>query len=181
MTTSVNDFSPFLGQPIRSVQTYLREIGKNYEEMPKVIPDGIYGPETESSVRWFQEFSGLPVTGIVDKRTWDTLLEEYLVLLAQREPPHCIRILPDDFTEILPGEERNELHPIQALLKNLANELETVADLEITGIHDENSVNSVKSVQRILGKEEHGKIDKEFWNDLADLYEVHAARPRFQR
>ncbi|MBQ7792411.1 MAG: peptidoglycan-binding protein, partial [Clostridia bacterium] len=95
---NVNDFSPFLGQPIRSVQTYLREIGNKYSEMPNIIPDGIYGPETEASVRWFQEFVGLPVTGIVDKRTWDTILEEYFTLLAEREPPVCIRILPDNFT-----------------------------------------------------------------------------------
>ena len=178
---NVNDFSPFLGQPIRSVQTYLREIGNKYEDMPNVIPDGIYGSETEASVRWFQEFAGLPVTGIVDIRTWDTILEEYFTLLAEREPPVCIRILPDDFTVILPGEERKELNPIQAILKNLANELETVSDLEITGIHDENSVNSVKSVQQILGKTEHGNIDKEFWNDLASVYEVHIANPKFQR
>lgn len=177
----VNDFSPFLGQPIRSVQTSLREVAKKYDDMPTVIPDGIYGPETENSVRWFQEFSGLPVTGVVNKKTWDTLLEEYFTLLAEREPPVCIRILPDDFTVILPGESPKELTSIQALLKNLANELETVADLEITGIHDESSVQSVQSVQKILGKEEHGRIDKELWNDLALLYETHISNPKFYR
>lgn len=181
MTTSVNDFSPFVGQPVRSVQTVLREIGNQYEQMPKVIPDGIYGTETEASVRWFQEFAGLPVTGVVDKATWDTLLEEYVALLAQREPPRCIQILPEDFVTIFPGEERVELKPIQAILKNISSELDTVEDLEITGIHDNNSVNSVKSIQKILGKEEHGKIDKDFWNDLADIYEVHVSRPKFQR
>lgn len=181
MPTSVNDFSPFLAQPVRSVQTYLREIGNTYSEMPKVIPDGIFGPETERSVRWFQEFAGLQVTGIVDKKTWDTILEEYFVLLTKREPPNCIRILPDDFDIILPGDKKTELHPIQSLLRNLSNELETVQTPEITGVHDEKSVNSVKSVQRILGKEPHGNIDKEFWNDLTALYEVHISRPRFQR
>lgn len=181
MSTSVNDFSPFLGQPIRSLQTFLREIGNQYEEMPTVIPDGIYGEQTEASVRWFQEFRGLPVTGVVDKRTWDTILEEYFLLLAEREAPACVAILPDDFTVIVPGDEKRELQPIQAILKSLSNELETISDLDITGIHDEKSVDSVKSVQAILGKEAHGTIDKEFWNDLVSLYENHISKSRFHR
>jgi peptidoglycan hydrolase-like protein with peptidoglycan-binding domain len=32
--------------------------------------DGIFGPATETVVRMFQSDSGLPVTGIVDERTW---------------------------------------------------------------------------------------------------------------
>ncbi len=179
MQTSVNDFSPFLGQPIRSVQTMLREVGSVYEEMPNVIPDGIYGTETEASVRWFQQFSNLPVTGVTDKLTWDTLLKEYVRLSEQRQPPRCIRILPDDFAVIFPGEERRELTVIQALLKNLSQELVSISDLEITGIHDGKSVQSVQSVQKILGKEEHGNIDKDFWNDLIDLYETHVSNPAF--
>ncbi len=173
MNTSVNDFSPFLGQPIRSAQTFLREIGQKYEDMPTVIPDGIYGEQTEASVRWFQNFRGLPVTGVIDKQTWDTLLEDYLFLLSEREPPVCINLLPKNFDVILPNDESIHLHPIQAILKNLASQFGSVSDLEITGVHDEASVNSVKSLQKILGKEETGTIDKDFWKDLSAVYETH--------
>lgn len=173
LNTSVNDFSPFLGQPVRSAQTFLREIANKYEEMPTVIPDGIYGEQTEASVKWFQNFRGLPVTGVIDKRTWDTLLEDYLILLSEREPPVCVNLLPKDFGVILPNEENSYLHSIQAIMKNLSSKFDTVSDLDITGIHDEASVNSVKSLQRILGREETGNIDKAFWNDLAAIYETH--------
>ncbi len=173
MNTSVNDFSPFLGQPIRSAQTFLREIANQYEEMPTVIPDGIFGEQTEASVKWFQNFRGLPVTGVIDKRTWDTLLEDYLFLLSEREPPVCVNILPKNFDVILPEEENRYLHSVQAMLKHLSLEFESVADLDVTGIHDENSVNSVKSLQKILGKEQTGSIDKDFWNDLVAIYESH--------
>ncbi len=172
MNTSVNDFSPFLGQPIRSAQTFLREIANQYEEMPTVIPDGIFGEQTEASVKWFQDFRGLPVTGVIDKRTWDTLLEDYLFLLSEREPPVCVNILPKNFEVIHPGEENRYLHPIQAIMKNLSLEFDSVSDLDITGVHDEASINSVKSLQKILGKEENGNIDKAFWNDLVAIYEA---------
>ena len=115
----------------------------------------------------------------MDKKTWDTLLNEYFLLLSKRQPPVCVKMLPDDFEAILPEDERRELHPIQAMIKNLARELETVLDLEITGVHDENSVNSVKSIQKILGNEENGTIDKDFWNDLVLLYETHITNPQF--
>jgi len=32
--------------------------------------DGIFGPLTEAVVRQYQTDSGLPVTGVVDERTW---------------------------------------------------------------------------------------------------------------
>ena len=32
--------------------------------------DGIFGPATEAVVRTFQSNNGLPVTGIVNERTW---------------------------------------------------------------------------------------------------------------
>lgn len=172
MNTSVNDFSPFLGQPVRSAQTFLREISNQYEEMPTVIPDGIYGEQTEASVKWFQNFRGLPVTGVIDKKTWDTLLEDYLFLLSEREPPVCVNILPKNFDIILPEEENRYLHPIQAMMKNLSLQFDTIPDLEITGVHDEASVNTVKSIQKILGKEQNGNIDKSFWNDLVAIYEA---------
>ena len=109
---------------------------------------------------------------MIDKKTWDTLLEDYLILLSEREPPVCVNILPKEFDMILPNEESRYLHPIQAMMKNLSLKFDTVSDLDITGIHDEASVNSVKSLQKILGKEETGNIDKLFWNDLVAMYEA---------
>ena len=32
--------------------------------------DGVYGPATETVVRQYQTNSGLPVTGVMDERTW---------------------------------------------------------------------------------------------------------------
>ena len=32
--------------------------------------DGVFGPATEAVVRQYQTDSGLPITGIMDERTW---------------------------------------------------------------------------------------------------------------
>jgi peptidoglycan hydrolase-like protein with peptidoglycan-binding domain len=33
-------------------------------------PDGIYGPNTESGVRWYQHLRGIPANGICDAPTF---------------------------------------------------------------------------------------------------------------
>jgi peptidoglycan hydrolase-like protein with peptidoglycan-binding domain len=47
------------------------------EGIPPAEPDGIYGPQTESAVRAFQEFFGIDVTGVVDRYTWDRIVLIY--------------------------------------------------------------------------------------------------------
>lgn len=178
---SANDFSPLLGKPIRSIQTCLRALRKKYDNMPTLIVDGIYGNQTVTAVQWFQQMHHLPATGNVNKATWDAIVLEYLILQKELEAPYSIHILSDDFTKICPGDRHYAMYSIQSLLKTIASELETVADLELTGIHDEKSQNSVKSVQIILGQEPSGIIDKEFWNALTQLYRVHVSNSLFQR
>ena len=64
----------FIGQPIRSLQTMLRIIAENDSSYIRTIPDGLYGPETVQAVTVFQRKHGLPVTGVTNQATWDTLV-----------------------------------------------------------------------------------------------------------
>lgn len=56
------------GPAVRTLQTLLRSAGAD----PGVV-DGVFGAETEAAVRLIQTRRGLPVTGIVDVQTWETL------------------------------------------------------------------------------------------------------------
>ncbi|MDE7022261.1 MAG: peptidoglycan-binding protein, partial [Lachnospiraceae bacterium] len=51
------------GQKVRQVQEQLAAISSVYSAIPKIIPDGIYGPATAEAVRTFQSVFGLPQTG----------------------------------------------------------------------------------------------------------------------
>lgn len=55
------------GEDVRKVQEFIgeRRCGK---------ADSIYGPNTKSGVRWYQGMRGIPVTGVVDERTWSNIL-----------------------------------------------------------------------------------------------------------
>ena len=58
------------------LQQRLRNISKVHKDVPSVIPDGIFGEETENAVRAFQRKFGFSETGVVDFEIWDRINEE---------------------------------------------------------------------------------------------------------
>ncbi len=66
------------GDKVSQMQEQLNVIAGAYPAIPKVTVDGIYGPATAASVRKFQSVFGLPVTGVVDYRTWYKISEIYV-------------------------------------------------------------------------------------------------------
>ena len=60
----MNPERTFYNQPIRSLQTMLRTIALFSDAYERIVPDGIYGPETQTAISTFQRKRGLPVTGI---------------------------------------------------------------------------------------------------------------------
>jgi len=66
------------GPKVRQVQNQLARISQAYPAIPRVTPDGIYGPATQAAVEKFQEVFGLPVTGVIDYRTWYEISDIYV-------------------------------------------------------------------------------------------------------
>jgi peptidoglycan hydrolase-like protein with peptidoglycan-binding domain len=55
----------------------LGEIRLHYDNLETVAQTGIYDAETDTAVREFQTRNLLPVTGKVNKATWDFLVSAY--------------------------------------------------------------------------------------------------------
>lgn len=66
------------GAKVQQMQEQLNVIGDSYPALPKIAADGIYGPATRAAVEKFQSIFGLPVTGVVDYRTWYKISEIYV-------------------------------------------------------------------------------------------------------
>lgn len=71
--------------PIRTMQEYLRFISKNIEEIDSVIPDGVFGKETQQAVLSFQQYFNLPETGEIDYSTWEMIFFVYHQLQSANE------------------------------------------------------------------------------------------------
>jgi len=65
------------GVNISHLQYMLSVIAEFEPEIPGVEVSGYFNEATTNAVRAFQQFAGLPVTGTVDKATWDALYERF--------------------------------------------------------------------------------------------------------
>ena len=71
------------GTAVRRIQDYLSYIALSLARygqpsaLAVVVPDGIYGPSTESAVRIFQKRYGLREDGVVGQDTWNKILSVY--------------------------------------------------------------------------------------------------------
>ncbi len=68
------------GDKVRMLQEQLNRIARNFRALPSITGDGIYGSASRAAVEKFQSIFGLPVTGIVDFRTWYRISEIYVAV-----------------------------------------------------------------------------------------------------
>ena len=164
----------FIGQPIRSLQTMLRVIAENDPAHERIIPDGIYGPETISAVSTLQRLHGLPVTGVADNQTWDTMVELYELALVQQDEAHPLHIILNPGQILRQGERHPHLHLVQAMLQVLSEIYGSISKPEVTGILDAATEDSLAAFQSLSGLPMTGSLDKHTWKHLVLQYPLAA-------
>ncbi len=73
------------GKDVRTIQSQLNSISKNYPAIPKIRADGIFGNGTRQAVQTFQGVFYLPQTGIVDYPTWYKISDVYVAVTKMAE------------------------------------------------------------------------------------------------
>ena len=135
-----------------------------------VIPDGIYGNQTQRAVSRFQQERGLPVTGVADQSTWERIVLEYPDALARVSPAEPIRILLDPGAEFRLGDESYYIYLMQAMLLALGEIYESVTVPQVNGVFDQVTADSVASFQMMSQLPQTGIMDKVTWKHLALQY-----------
>lgn len=164
----------FLNQPIRSLQTMLRVIAENNPAHERIIPDGIYGPETVTAVSTFQRLHGLPITGITDNNTWDTVVAVYEEAIIEQAEAYPLEIVLNPGQVIRKGERHPHLYLVQAILTVLSENYDSIARPEFTGILDNATSDALSTFQQITGLPMTGNLDKQTWKHLALHYPLAA-------
>jgi len=157
----------FLGQPVRSLQTMLRVLAEHDEQYQSVIPDGIYGPQTVSAVSVFQRNHGLPVTGVTDKDTWNTLAAVYEPALIHVTEAQPLEVILNPNEVLVLGDESPYLYVAQALLTVLSETYESIGMPSRNGRLDSATADSLSSFQALSGLPMTGHLDKITWKHLA--------------
>ena len=163
---------------IQSLQMMLRNISTEYDDVTTVVPDGIFGPQTLESVQSFQQKFGIVPTGIVDFETWNKIVDISDNVAKINSPGRLFLGFNESNNDIIPGQSAVELFVIQAMMKAISLEISDMPNVDVTGIHDAQSVNAVKKLQNSMGIDDDGIITLEFYNNLTHLYEVYVTRAR---
>ena len=136
------------GDPVRTIQYYLSVLGFFDDTLPKIVIDGIFGPETERAIRVFQQQQGLTADGIVGRDTWDALTNAYNQVRASLPEQYLSasdEIYPGKF--LTPGQEGPEVASLQRLLRRAALNVTFIPAVTENGVYDAATEAAVKAVQ----------------------------------
>lgn len=164
------------GEPVRNLQYFLRTISYYYNTVPAVIPDGIFSEQTRESVMGFQKTFKIAVTGIVDFVTWNKIIAVFNEVYEYEEA--CSRpmaFLATDFSITL-GDSPMCIYIIQSMLHFISTYFENFVEFNISGVHDEKSVELVKQLQKLFNIEQNGVIDKKTFDMISALYNNNVAK-----
>lgn len=169
---TLNNTDPYLGKPIRSLQSMLRLLAQEDSDLLSVIPDGIYGKSTLHSVSSFQKKYGLPVTGVVNEATWQCIADAYTQALIRQGPANPLLIY------LGPGQIMDEANPtehiwlIQSMLHVLSEHFQNIPQVIVTGSNDKQTQAAVSALKKYAGLDDisGGNVDKKTWKYLTDLY-----------
>ncbi len=85
-----------IGEPnlhLYVVQSMLKAISEVYPNVPTLDVTGIHDEDSVASIQWLQEISGLPVTGEIDRKTWQILARLYRIVVRDGTPETIARSL----------------------------------------------------------------------------------------
>lgn len=153
---------------IKEIQGYLHGISYYNEKIPKIIPDGIYGKETQIAVKAFQQEYGLPVTGEVNKVTWDKIVEVYKKLV--NTPPERINAFPSKSYIIKQGDKGYTVMLLQVMLNAISDNCNSCEKIGVTGFFDNSTVRAVKNFQSLTQRPQTGSVDLFTWNILVKAF-----------
>ena len=176
--------SSYPGTPLRRgsagpnvvvVQTELNRIAQNYPAIPKIpVVDGIFGAQTEASVRRFQEIFDLEPDGVVGPATWYELVRLYVAvtslaeLRSQGQTFYANAWLYPNTLNL--GDQGTLVRFLQYMLRMLSQFIQGIPPVEVDGIFGPATREAVLAAQRRFGLEPTGEVDPDTWDEIYDQY-----------
>lgn len=166
----------FLDKPVHSLQYMLRRLSLDYDFLPELMTDGIFGERTLEAIMLFQRELYPPVTGVVDRGTWNAIRERWQEVEARHGPLRTLGALPSHESRVEPGMEREYLILPQTMFQVLARQFGGIRESPVSGVNDRDSAANIRWLQRAAGLEETGTLDRQSWDALSRLYEMFVVR-----
>ena len=156
--------------PIQSLQHMLNHLARTTPSLPRLAESGTFDEPTLEAVMIVQRDFGLPVTGIVDQATWDTVTNAYYLNLFETGKPPLLHVLSSGNTAIQESETDLLLHVVQAMFSALQKVITNFEETVQSGSNSSSTTRNLRLLQRLASLPESGTLDRSTWAILAHLY-----------
>lgn len=156
---------------VRVLQYYFAFFAYFNNMLPTVKVDGFFGKETENAVKVFQNYQGLPQTGIVDRPTWNLMIKEYNNILSSLPSglqSYSNLIYPGFVLTV--GSEGETVRQLQGFLKEISKNIKSVPNVDVDGKFGQQTKKAVEAIQSLYGLPVTGDVGALVWNNIVELY-----------
>ena len=163
-------------QPIRSLQYMLNALAIHNTVLTRLAVDGIFGERTLEAVMVFQREYQLPVNGVVNLNTWDTIREAYFKVELLYGSPPPLNVLPSGTYTAAEGAESEPMLIVQAMFVSLTKVMSNFSPCQMNSCNDGETHTNIREVQRIAGLPITGTLDRATWAYMVQLYQALVTR-----
>jgi len=161
------------GIAVRTIQYYLNILAYFNPALSSPPLDGVYGASTTNAVRVFQQYYGLPVTGVMNTATWNVLnriYSETVEFLPEGYSGNKAKLYPGYFlSEGMSGENVRDL---QTYLSLIGENYEDIPTIPVTGYFGPQTRAAVIAFQNAFGINPSGAVGAFTWNTIAQQYDL---------
>lgn len=159
-------------QAIRNLQKYLRQLSFDNKTLPELPIDGVFDTETQRAVEIFQQEHRIPVTGIVDRTTWDAIYKSYLLSVEKNAKPNSVDIFfrSPQSSSLRMGDAGFAVSAIQYMLNEILTFYGNLPEITIDGYFGEQTADAVRLFQGYTSLPQNGEVNLETWNRISAVY-----------
>ena len=161
------------GQSVTAIQYYLNVIAYFNGNLNTMPIDSVFGEQTTNAVKVFQQYFSLPVTGIVDRDTWNKITDAYGEVVAN---------LPEGYAgiqaQLYPGYVLSEgmrgenVRNLQTYLSAISDVLPQVSKITVDGVFGPATTQAVRDFQSLYGLPVTGNVGPSTWFYIAREYDA---------
>ena len=156
--------------PVQSLQHLLNQISLSVPAIPRVLENGVLGESTLEAVMTYQRDFHLPVTGVVNQATWDSIVRIYYEEQMKYGIPPLLPVFPFGSTIFPEGSQSAQILMAQAMLAAISNGVSNFSSSGMDGNNTGRTLNNLKRLQELAGLKVSGALDRTTWTALANLY-----------
>ncbi len=161
------------GYPVTTIQYYLNVIAYFNPNLNTFPISNTFDVNTVNAVKSFQTEYGLPVTGVVNESTWNSIIAVYNDIygdLPEGYQENFAKLYPGYF--LTPGATGNDVRDLQTYLSLIATTDGNIPNVTVDGVYGDATRDAVYTFQSLNNIPTTGSVGPVTWNAIANRYDA---------